>query len=491
MHKVEPPKQPVIDRVISYLAPTYAARRTAAREALALMPRGGARGSARGAIKTRLDDNWTYGTNGTVSRLSTSNQRSMRARAQQLDRDNSLFSTLLSRSVDFCVGKGFVVQALTDDEGWNNQAEALWRDYWQSPEASGLSGLEVDRAMWRAWKRDGAAEAVLLKDGRIQLIEDAQLVTPRENLTKAEYFDGVEVDKSYRPVAFHVATDNGTQRVPARDMLYLPNLKRVVDVRGTPALASSFGLFDQIDGYIEAAIVAARMAACFGIIRKMESPSSGPAGLPLVKNSDNQAQPQITVEPGLFEYAATADELSQIDPKQPGAQFEPLVRTLMRIAALEMGFPAEVAFLDFSTSNYSRAKASLNQAQRSAEPQQQVFINRFRTPLYRWRISKWMKEGKLPRRDDAWKHKIIADPWPYIDPRHDISGLMMEVDAGLKTEADQILARGGDPADVRKRRAHELDEKRKLGIPVMRSNLTAQLEDEADFDPPTGDDDAD
>lgn len=476
MEPVTVRKQNVVERVLSTLSPRYRVANAAAREVESLVERGyGASRSA--AAQTRIDGSWAPGVAGTLKGLSPYVTRKTRARSQQYDRDHVLYSALLSRSVDFCVGRGHALQATTPDEDWNNRAEALWRDYWKRPEVTGLTGVEVERDAWRSWKRDGDAGSILLGDGRIQLIDADQLQTPDGKSNDYRFFDGVEVDNTGRPVRFHVSVrsqnpsdrySRDTEPVEARDFVWLPNTKRRADVRGTPAMAAAFPLLDQIDGYIEAGIVAARMSACFGIISRTAKPATGYGAVDkTTKDSDGVSRPRINMEPGIFRFEQHADELTQVDPKQPGQQFEPIVRTLIRLASLEMGFPMEIAVLDFSTSNYSRAKAAMNQAIRSAEPQQEIFIRRFLSRIYQWRISKWIKDGRLPRNDQAWNHRFIPHPWQFLDPIKDVQGKMLEVAAGFNTVGDVVMASGRDPLVVERKRAEEVARQKALGIPVL------------------------
>lgn len=476
--------QPVLDRLIRYVAPGWAIRREVARRVGDDIDRL-YRSSQRSAVATRVDASWPNRTIGRVRSISNSDQASLRDRAQQLDRENALASSLLNRSVDFSIGRGMSLQASTEDEEWNREVEALWTAYWEQPEVTGLTGLEVERHAWRCWHRDGDVGAILLRDGKVQLIEGGQLRTPDRQLSDDRFYHGVEVNGAYRPVRFHLAVQGRsrdrftteTQAIDARDFVWLPRLKRHIDVRGTPVFAPVFGLFDQIDGYVEASVIAARVAACFSVLLRRRNPTKWLGGLGTATNSDGVSQAQITLEPGAVHYVDTDEDAIQVRPEQPGQQFEPVVKLLVRFAGLEAGFPIELALLDFSSRSFTSARAALIQAQRGAEPLQTIFIKRFMSRIYRWRVSKWIKEGLLSARDDAWRHRFIPYPWQLLDPTKEIQGRMLEVDAGFATVADQVMAMGRDPNDVMRKRSEELARMKELGIPVMRTTMATPVED--------------
>ena len=467
--------KPWIDKAIGYLSPRWEMQRAQARARAAMSERFHA--SYRGSVQTRLDSDWSTSNEVWGQRFTEANTLpSLRARARQLERNSVIAQALLNRCEENVVGQGMNIHATTLDEGWNRAARALWDDYWLYPEIHGLSGPETERMVFRSKMRDGDVGVIMLGDGRLQLVEGDLIETPSGKYTDRTIVDGVQTDRVGRPSRFHIASvdANGKRTstaVEARDFIFLTRRNRVTQWRGEPCFTPVFNLFDQVEGYTDALIVAMRMAACHGLVFKTDKRSQRVGVLPAT-SVNGVAQSELEFEPGMIEYIGRDDSVEQIKPQQPGQQFDSVIAMLMRFAGMHLGLPLEMTMLDFSRTNYSSARGAMNVAQTAFKNLQMVQKDAFMSRVYRWRISKWVKEGLLTPRDDMWMHRVITAPWPFLDPIKEVQGQMMEVDFGVATEDEYIIARGKEPELVRAQRGRELEDKRKLGIAVMHATMT-------------------
>jgi capsid protein len=148
---------------------------------------------------------------------------------------------------------------------------------------------------------------------------------------------------------------------------------------------------------------------------------------------------------------------------------------MIRLLGISLGLPLEMVLLDYSQSNYSSSRAANLQAQRSFRMIQELFIDQVLSRIYRWRISKFIKDGELDDRPDSWSHRWSAPNFPQLDPQKEAQGKMLEVDAGHKT-LHQVHAENGTDYDAwLAERAQECADIRAAGIPQMRSTLAAEI----------------
>lgn len=500
MNEVTAPKLTLPDRIRGWWDSDYAARVTLNRYVTQRPWRYAPHNSARrSSDATRTDSGWTgqpWGTSGTRT-LTSASRKNMVRRARQIDENNILGSAMLDRAVDNVIGEGMVLQAKTNSKSFNKKVESLWREY--EPDARGMmSKAELQRAWKRAEYRDGDFGVLLLKSGTVQSIESDYIQSPfahYEQRHNPNIIDGVEVNAVGRPRAFHLSTlDSGgnasSVRVRRQNMLWCAKNNRFnrEAVRGVSVLAELGPMLDQIDGTTEAVVVAHRMAAIFGIIHQRKNPAAAYGSLPTTAtNAGGDDVPEISLEPGMYQYAGIDDNFTQIKAEHPTQSFSDLMTYLIRMAGIKLGLPLELAMLDFSRTNYSSARASMEQSYRSFRTHQNRFAQSILTPLYRWRVSKWIKEGRLPDRSDAFAHNWLGQPWPYLDPQKEAVGSLVAIDGGLSTLPRELAKRGIEFADWIEESKMVADRKAEAGITTSKSNMTR---DEGEAAPaPGGDDD--
>ena len=484
------PQTTRMDRFIRRTFPAWAARRQKARAWCEYYERVQTFGdSYRAAVNTRTDDTWADSFINTGQRhLRRENLEQLRNRARQLDRNNIIASGMLDRAEDNIIGTGMRLQVRTPNTEFNERAEEMWRRWEPTADVQGLrSFTDLERLILRAHLRDGDVGIVLVGDGRLQPIEGDLIRTPdgRNRDRKATIIDGVEVNRFNRPVRYHISTRiNGkasSDSVDANDFVFLPRLKRLNQIRGEPAFSQVFPLFDQIDGYVEAAVIAARMAAMFGLL--IHTQSGAPGALPTRKDSGGTTRPELEMEPGMVHYLGMADEIEQIKPQQPTQSFPDFLAMLLRFCGVSIGLPLELVLMDFSRTNFSSAKGSLLQAYRHFRCVQNYMIDRFYTRIYRWRVSKWIKAGDLPDpgtdakgRPIAWQHVWVPAGWQWLDPVKEAQAIALKLDLGLTTRAIEATSLGFDfeelQAQIEKEEAMIMAAR---NGPAIRSNLTRDV----------------
>lgn len=418
----------------------------------------------------------------------TYDRRDLVDRARDLERNSVIAEGLLNRACENVVGPGFGLQAQAGGEGnasskrWNADVEKRWQDWClRQADVRGLSTFgELLSLTYRSWLRDGDVAAIKLADGSLQFIESDQIASQLGGFPTKGEIDGVVLDRRGKPTGFRVLKDPDPQwstvrfgqefdLVPAKDVLFLARRQRHGQTRGLSAFANIAWLLDQIDGQIEAVTIAARMAACVGLVIRREVKTT--SGISTVADSAGNQRRLHTMEPGMIAEIGRNDDITPVDPRNPAQNFPDFLATLGRLVGLTFGLPLEVAFLDFSRTNYSSARAALLQAHQVWSIHQQM-LARFCSDVYLWWLIREMRAGRIPIRRDAERHSWIKPGWKWVDPEKELKAQLGAVDAGIMTLGDIAMQQGRDFEELVTARKRELDLLDANGIPVVRSTLT-------------------
>jgi len=482
----ETQKPPLLDRLIGIVSPERALKRAESREMLETFP---ARQAAyRSQLPTRLDTQWntTIGYMGANNPLNRWRLTKMRDRARDLERNNAVACAMLDRAVENVIGHGFTLRPQTADEGFNKDAKGLWDSWFKTADIRGLSSATAfQQLMFRCYLRDGDVGAAFVRwqgEAYLQMITGDLIDTKFGGYDFANnILDGIKFDSRGRPLEFHLLTyaldgQRSENIVPARDFVFMSRRRGPDQTRGEPCFAQVSQLMDQIDGYTEATVIAARIAACQGLLIKTSDAGKAFMTLQQQANANNFQQASAPMEPGMIRYIRPGDDVVQVTPQQPTQSFPDFISQLLRFAGVTLGMPLELVMLDFSRTNYSSARASLLQAYRAFRTLQQEFADQFLSRVYRWRISKWVKSGALTVpatiEDSFWSHKWITPGWAWVDPQREIAAAMMEIDAGFNTLTDILAQHGREFEDVVTRRSEEIKRLKEQGVPTAHSGLT-------------------
>ena len=475
-----------LDRAIGWFSPEAGASRSAWREI------GNQVGAYyRGATRSRLDD---PGANSvSADQMSEMEREDLVERNREMERNYSSYEGAIGQCVVNVIGpQGLTVQARTEDEGFNSEVEAAWIEWCRVCDVRRMFTMSGLQELWfRSHLRDGDVGVILLGSGDLQSIESHRIVTPGGQRVDGSIVEGVELNMSNgRPTAFHISKSDGfvkladTTRIPARDFVFFPHVTRLSQTRGLPAITKPW-LFEQYDRYIEAVVVAARISACFGLILKRKG-GGVPTGLPSTTDASGRTRKDFKLEPGLAKYIDTDEDITQLQPAQPGAQFGELRSAIKRDIGLPLGMPLELTDLDFSKTNYSSARASLLAAYRTFMRHQERFANMVMRRIYQWRVSKWVKDGTFSRAPETfWAHEWVMPRWPWVDPLKEIQANLLGMDAGITTLAEVSASQGKDWEATVAQRKREIDALDAAGIPQLHSSMTRDAGAEAE-PPPAG-----
>jgi lambda family phage portal protein len=289
---------------------------------------------------------------------------------------------------------------------------------------------------------------------------------------------GIELDLFGRPVAYYVRTIHPgelrgvvdqvqkLERVPASDIIHLRKVERWPQTRGEPWLHAVVRKLNDMDGYSEAEIIAARGAASY--MGMIETPDlDNPIGEPQADGTQ-----ELELSPGLIERLGPGEKFVSYSPNRPNAALDPFMRYMLREVASGINMSYAPLSGDYSQSNYSSERAAILDDRDNWRVLQQWWVRSFREPLLR----DWMQASVLSRAITSIPVEQWAlDPerflrvtwklrgWSWIDPTKEVDAYKAAIKAGF-TSTTRVIAMTADGADIedviaeRKRELEMFDE---------------------------------
>lgn len=450
-------------------------------------------------IYTRLDHPWSTQLLGPQGLPWPVGLRDMRDRARRLEDESPLASGILDRSVENVIGTGITVRPKTESDEFNKEIGDLWAE-WTSGKWADVRRTygfgEMQELAYRAKKRDGDCGFVLIdrtdqgfRWPELQFIEgDLIEAPPRRPDAAVNVYEGIELNAQNAPVAYWVRGAKAPERIEARDFVFMHNTRRYNVARGRSEFHGTYRLFDQLEGHIEAVVVAARIAASQAMIAKRKQPQAVLGRLAaqgtVTRAVDGQQVPAKAIEAGMINYIDADEDLVGFNPTQPHQDFKGFVVTISRFLGLKFGLTVERVLLDFSQANYSVSRSTALQEQKAAEPEQIKFDAAFFARVYPWFVAKMMKLGRVTAAapPNAWAYEWIPQGRPLVEPSKEAPGLEKLVALGIETPEFLATERGYDweklKATIRKNKAEFAE----LGIAWPGSVAPAASTDEDDDD---------
>lgn len=489
-----------IDSFVSVFSPKAGLERKIYRNAMS-------RSTAyRSATTTRMNDDWIP-TSGSADEDLLKSLPKLREKSRDLNRNNPYAAGITATVVTNVVGIGIRPQSRVDRDGisineeqtdlFEKTAEKKWHQWVEFADAGRrLDFYGIQRLVERQILENGEVFIVPLMittdespyNLRLQVIEADRVDTPAELKSDKNVRSGIELDKNGRPVAYYVRNshpgdmyfrrDAGNSiknftKIPARNELGRPNIlhlyhvKRPGQTRGEPFFSPVMNIFRDLDDYMEAELVAAKVAACFTAFVK----TSNPGALSFANTSKNtNGQKLETLEPGLINYLNANEDVTFADPKRPGSNFAPFVEQQLRACAAALNMPFEVVVRDFSRSNYSSVRAALQEARRFFKERQKFIERELCQPVWEMFIEEAYLNLDLPNvkfyqyRLNYTRARWISPGWGWIDPTKEVDAARSAIEGHMSTLADEAAAQGKDYEEVLEQLSKEKKKKKELGL---------------------------
>jgi lambda family phage portal protein len=398
----------------------------------------------------------------------------LREIGRDISRNNPIIKGMLRTETNGVVGTGTQIQAKTSDHDWNKQADELfYNEMVLKPvdEKGVLNWPQMLRKTYKSYRQDGDIFAVYLDDA-IQMAEGEQCGTPwGKQFNRLNVTNGVAVDpQSGRVLGYYIGKPNrygyiegDNWKAYSRDVVHhVYNPERFSNSRGEPALTSAMTWIDMIHDYAEAEMVAARVNACFSmfISRKdmvLPDPYAGGVGASSGGRDGDTGVQYQKLEPGMVMYGQDGEQASGIGQSRPNAAFDSFMLRLLSFVGRPIDMPLMLITLDFSGATFMNARIAYNAVQTAWKAEQEDVVLPFCTRTWIWFINRMVRQGKLSRKQDMYRHDVIPNRWPYVDPEKEAKSDQLQLENKTITRTIICARQGLDYGDVKE----QLDQENK------------------------------
>lgn len=432
----------------------------------------------------------------------------LRARARQLSNDGGYgrrFLSLLDTNVVGPCGPTLQVRAYQSngdlDKPANAAVERAWGEWARVCDITGRLGLAQFLGLTiRAVARDGEALIRLIKrrdlPGGIALQGlEVDRLDERLNVRLANGNSirlGVEIDTTGRPVAYHVTQGHPgdtllgdrplVERVPASEIIHVFIPDRFEQVRGVTWFHAVIRDLAMLEGYEEAAIVAARVGASkMGFFQRPTDEDAAPTGgaASAVSDTDTTSSPggalQMSAEPGEFYELPAGYAFQGFNPDYPHQAFDAFVKAILRSISSGLNVDYPTLANDLAEVNYSSMRAGSLQTRDEWMRLQAWFIGATCSRIFaEWLPSALvrgeivMDRGTVLPADRLSKFagaaKFIGRRWAWIDPLKDAQASRELIDARLASRTEIAASQGRDIEDILEELSEEEEQIREAGL---------------------------
>jgi len=499
-----------LDNVIATVSPRRAFMRRAARFAAENAFSYSGRGGYSGGKTKRTTADWLPG-GGSADADILFDLEKLRDRSRDLVRNNAHAHGIVATFESNVIGTGIKPQSTIqgdrlgiDDDGAESMrrlAETVFERWVPEAEATGrLDFVELQTVAFRQMLENG--DAFLLrrmidepKTRRFsfawELVEADRVDTPNGVEVSGNVRSGIELSENGTPIAYHIRRTHpgdypvsGTMRtnrdaefvrVPAYDddgrpnVIHLYKADRPGQTRGVPLLAPILPLFRHLNGYVEGKVMAARITSA--ICLWIETPDAVNAAATRASGTDPTGKAKEGIQPGKINYLSPGQKINAFNPSVPATDFEMFVNSIVRMMSSSVGLSYELTSKDYSKTNYSSARASLQQSYRMFRSLQSWISRRLCDPSWRLVMEEAILRGMFPagpdfarRFDDLAAVRWISPGWEWIDPLKEAQASKIAVEYGFSSTVDENVSRGKDIDATLEEEARVAAKRRELGL---------------------------
>jgi lambda family phage portal protein len=487
-----------LDKIALGIAPKWAVNRIVARTIAGNLT------AYRSASTGRLRSSWgltRYGED-----APSSERKIIQQRANDLTRNDPVAAGALDTIRQNVVGIGLRPQSMlrasrlgiTEDRAKDirNQIEHAWQLF--TPTADSRNILTFDEIQFLTLSKvieDGESLVVPTWANEpwrnisrcVEVLSGSRLDVPLSLNSKAK--NGIEFGDRGQPLKYYVRKkDIKTGRllgdyntIDARDsqgrpkILHLYKTNQPGQTRGIPLFAPALTYFKDLADYLEAEVVAARIAACLAVFITKTDPM-GMAGAMASGTDPKTGKRLSSIEPGMIGHLGPNEGIEVVDPKRPGDSLAAFVETMHRIIGLPIGLSYELIGKDFSKTNYSSARASLMESRRYFTHWRQWLSTKLCQPIWNLVIEEAYLKGMIDVSDfyenshEYLRAQWIGGAWGWVDPVKEIQASKDAVNFNFSTYADETSALGKDWEEVLNQRKRERDYMEEIGLPIPSDN---------------------
>ena len=317
----------------------------------------------------------------------------------------------------------------------------------------------------------------------LQPISPSRLLTPSDLISEVSVVDGIRVSDFGRPEAYYILNPKHTHKTSMNlssynaynlhdynvikpsiahrpGIFHLFKHEQDEQYRGVSAFSKSMGLMRNLDEVIAYELISQKMAAAFPVFVSLNSNSQMPEGVLEQMGIQDKASERSyfqEVEEGSILYGEKGEEPHVLESKRPSANFAAFVDIVTRSISASLGIPFESLTKDFSKTNYSSARAALNEAWKVYNYYRKWFARLYCQPIWEMVIEEAYLRGMftLPKSAPNFydKRKLwcnadwIGPSRGHIDPVKEINATILKLENNLMTYREAWAELGGDFED--------------------------------------------
>lgn len=433
-----------------------------------------------GGKYTLKNQDFNQASNSDFERLASIDRDTLRARARWLYANNPIVSNIDETIINNSIGNGIRFQSNTGIEAVDNELESLWKDFTDKEnfDVTGrLHAHDFQRTMLGQRMTDGEIliQKVISKNKffplSLQAIEvdnlDKNILLTNSN---GRNVDGIELNRYGKPISylFNDKLSNKRYSVKAKNIInFYKSENRFSQYRGVSDYKQIITSLKDFAGFNEATIKSARARANIGYVVESD-------GVNTRQHVSNSYDEQLDMINGVFvEYLNKGEKLKVIDPTSSGTGYKDFVDFTVRMIATGRKVSYELAFKDFTKTNFSSARASLIQDHKLFSQNQEHMTTYFLNPIFETFVMSMMMSGNIKSipQLDFWKNKqrYIKPLWitperTWIDPFKEINAVAKEIELGITTLSEVSKSKGKDFEEIVQQRVREREVLIKAGL---------------------------
>ena len=235
----------------------------------------------------------------------------------------------------------------------------------------------------------------------------------------------------------------------------------------------------QLDGYLEAELVAARLAAAKSLFLV------SPDGAAYDGDDFEDYAPILDVEPGSITQLKPGTEIQPWSPDHPTGAFKEFHASVLRSVASGLG----ISFVSLSNNlegvSYSSIRQGATEERDNLRVFQKFIIQHLAEPVFREWLSIGITKGTIPfpsNRFDKFADAAVfkGRGWSPIDPQKEIKAWIEGLQNGIYSPADIQAHFGRDPETVFSQIESDIQTAKSFGLDLKFSQLGTEPEEVAD-----------
>lgn len=453
-----------IDRFIAMVLPHAGLQRAIARDALASLS---ASRSYAAAGQGRRNKGWRGRSTSANSEVGSS-LVSLRDRAREYARDTWAGARILDVMTSHIIGTGIIPAVDFGSDRVNKRFSLAWEEWNENADVEGVLDFGGMQALSVRSMIEGGDSVVRLMDikkddagrtvpFRLWGMEGDQIDTARSSSSANETIRlGVQLGEFGRRTGIYMFKDHpgegwsagasgSSVMVPWGDLCHVYRPLRFGQVRGVSWFAPILLTGREIQDLIDAAIVKARVEACFAGFTKRGTAGTSPFAQTTKKEDSGDKVTRI--EPGMILDIGDS-EITFANPSTQSPFAEVYIAGMQAMAA-GVGMTYDQLTGDLRQANYSSLRAGKIEFRRLVEQiQWHIIIPRLCQPVIRRFIARAELAGILNARKDRPQIKWITPANEPIDPKKDLEADILAVRSGRLAPQEFISAWGRDWRDV-------------------------------------------